>query len=113
MIPNPSHIDGAAVLLVTDLEGTTTTGQTRHVVEGVAVNRFAALAVAQYDGGPGVHLFYCDEQWNAVTHTDHASVGEAIRLSLSSGKWRFAAPPAELAARWGRWAPGSCEGRGR
>ena len=54
------------------------TGKTRHVADGVEVGDFAAVAIARYESGSGVHLFYCDADWNVVTDTEHASVGAAV-----------------------------------
>lgn len=38
----------------------------------------AKLAIARYDNSSDIYLFYCDEQWEVVADTCHASVQEAI-----------------------------------
>ena len=78
MIAPPSTIDGATVLRVADLSAAVPTGRTRHLVRGEEVPAFAALAIATYDDDPGVYLFYCDEQWRAVTDTLHETLDDAM-----------------------------------
>ncbi|MBU3068192.1 hypothetical protein KO481_42610 [Nocardia sp. NEAU-G5] len=74
----PQFIDGARVLRVATLLGTTPTGRARHTIGGHVVDGFAGLAIAQYDTDPGVHLFYCDAAWNCVTDTWHDDVAGAV-----------------------------------
>jgi hypothetical protein len=38
----------------------------------------ASLALAQYDDDPGIYLFYCDEDWNAVTDAYHDDLEHAV-----------------------------------
>ena len=45
---------------------------------GRTVSGFAGLALAKYSADPGLHLFYCDADWNVVTDTYHATMDEAI-----------------------------------
>jgi hypothetical protein len=75
----PEFLDGARVLQFASLSLWQPTGGTRHVVDGVGVNRFAALAVARYDNDPSVYLFYCDDDWNVVADTQHEDVPSAIQ----------------------------------
>lgn len=74
----PELIDGARVLVVADLSGATPTLATRHVVSGRERSGFAGLAIARYDGADGLYLFYCDEEWNAVTDTCHDTMEQAL-----------------------------------
>lgn len=86
----PEHIDGARVLLATDLSTSISTGETRHVVGDDERNDFAALAVAQYEEEDGVYLLYCDDDWDAITDTHHDSVEQAITQAESEfGPLRF------------------------
>lgn len=76
--PPPPTLDGATVRYVADVAALHPTGNTRHVVTGERVERFAALAICRYDDpGEGVYLFYCDDAWNVVTDTLHESVAAA------------------------------------
>lgn len=75
----PPTIDGAEVLQVADLASATPTGRTRHAVGNAEVGNFAGLAIAHYAGKIGVYLFYCDENWVAITDTFHDSVEQAVR----------------------------------
>jgi hypothetical protein len=74
----PEFLDGARVLQVARLSHSQPTGRTRHVVDGVDVGGFAAIAIARYDGSDRAYLFYCDTDWNVVTDTEHPSVTAAI-----------------------------------
>jgi hypothetical protein len=74
----PGVIDGAIILLVADLENTASRGESRHVVREVEVGDFAALAIARYAGEAGVYLFYCDDEWRAITDTLHENVEGAV-----------------------------------
>lgn len=66
----PEFLDGVRVVQFASLEQAQPTGKTRHVVNGLEVSGFAAVAVAQCDeDASGVYLFYCDESWNVVTDT--------------------------------------------
>lgn len=78
MTEPPKKIDGAEVLQVARLDHSTPTGRTRHAIAGREVTAFAGLALAQYDDDPGVYLFYCDKDWNAVTDTYHDNLENAI-----------------------------------
>jgi hypothetical protein len=74
----PEFLDGARVLQIASLSRSQPTGATRHEVDGIEVRRFAALAVAQYEGSDSVYLFYCDADWRVVTDTEHESIPAAI-----------------------------------
>ena len=76
----PEFLDGARVVQFASLEQAQPTGNTRHVVNGLEVSGFAAVAVAQYDeDSRGAYLFYCDEGWNVVTDTWHDDVASAVQ----------------------------------
>jgi hypothetical protein len=87
----PDTLDGARVLQFASLARSQPTDRTRHVVDGVEVSRFAALAIAGYEDEPsGVYLFYCDRSWNVVTDTWHEDVGAAIaQANFEFGLLRF------------------------
>lgn len=74
----PPTIDGAKILRVADLTSAVPTGRTRHTAGGAEVRDLAGLAIARYDGEPGVYLLYCDEDWRAVTDTRHATIADAV-----------------------------------
>ncbi len=78
MTSAPPTIDNARVLRVVELSGLIATGKTRHIVVGKVVNKFAALAIVRYEHDEGVYLFYCDEEWNAVTDTYHDDIDAAV-----------------------------------
>ena len=76
----PESLDGARVLQFASLDRSHPTGKTRHVVGGVEVKEFAALAIAEYaDGAGGVYLFYCDPSWSVVADTWHEDAAAAVR----------------------------------
>jgi len=78
MTEPPLTIDNARVLRFAGLSGTIPARKTRHVVEGRVVEDFAGLAIAQYELGEGVYLFYCDAEWNSITDTYHDSIEGAV-----------------------------------
>lgn len=78
MTRRPTLIDGAKILRFADVSDSLGTGGTRHVVQGDEVTEFASLAIAQYPTDPGFYLFYCDENWDAITDTYHETLDEAI-----------------------------------
>jgi hypothetical protein len=79
MLSPPEFLDGARVLQFASLARSQPTGKTRHVVGGVEIKEFAALAIAEYDGeSQGVYLFYCDPSWNVITDTWHEDVAAAL-----------------------------------
>lgn len=79
MAQPPDFLDGARVLQFASLARSQATGLTHHVVDGIPVSRFTAVAIARYDGEPGVYLFYCDDDWNVVTDTLHDDVASAVQ----------------------------------
>jgi hypothetical protein len=81
----PQTLDGAKVLAVADLGGSTATGRTVHMVDGEIVVTPAALAIAEYEGESGVYLFYCDPEWGVVTDTFHESVDSAVEQA----QWEY------------------------
>jgi hypothetical protein len=96
MRPPPTAIDGAKVVRFADLSTTSPTGKTRHVVEGKEATDFAGLAIAQYRSGPGFYLFYCDDEWNAITDTYHDTIDAAIeQAEFEFGSIAFSGPDSE------------------
>jgi hypothetical protein len=87
MIEPPTEIDGARVLFVAEVDSEVTpTGATKHslgtvvdgqLVRGPAMDPFAALAIAQYEGANDFYLFYLDTGWRAVTDTFHYTIEDA------------------------------------
>jgi hypothetical protein len=55
------------------------TENTRHFVDGAHVGPFPRLMVATFPGDDGYYLLYCDESWNEITDTWHASLEDAKR----------------------------------
>jgi hypothetical protein len=90
----PETLDGARVLQFASLARSQPTGRTRHLVDGVDVSRFAALAIASYDdSSDGVYLFYCDRRWNVITDTWHEDVAAAIgQANFEFGLLHFEQP---------------------
>ena len=79
MRPIPRTINDANVVCFTPIDRRhRPTGACRHTVDGVPQPPFAALAVCRYGDDGGYYLLYCDEEWNAVTDTWHATVEDAI-----------------------------------
>jgi hypothetical protein len=75
----PEFLGSARVLQFASLARSQPTGKTRHVVGGVEVRGFAALAIARYEtDAQGVYLFYCDPNWNVITDTWHEDVASAL-----------------------------------
>ena len=87
----PETLDGARVLQFASLARSQPSVRTRHVVGGVEMSRFAAVAIARYEDEPsGVYLFYCDRSWNVVTDTSHEDVAAAIaQANFEFGLLRF------------------------
>jgi hypothetical protein len=87
----PELLDGARVLQFASLARSQPTGKTRHVVGGVEVKEFGALAIVSYEAGPRcVYLFYCDRSWNVITDTWHEDVDAAIhQANFEFGLLRF------------------------
>ncbi len=73
----PTLLDGAKVLAVADLREATPTGYVRHFDEHGQQEAFAFLALAAYEGGNGVYLFYCDRDWEVQNDTLHRSEQDA------------------------------------
>jgi hypothetical protein len=74
----PRQINGAAVILFTPLdERHRPSGACRHVIGGTVDGPAAGLAICQYSGEAGYYLFGCDEAWNTVTDTWHATLDDA------------------------------------
>ena len=90
MMKPPPTIDNARVLKVADIRDIPATGKTRHVVQGRIVEGFVALAIARYERGEGVYLFYCDAEWNVVTDTHHDDIDWAIaQAEFEFGRLKF------------------------
>ena len=70
----PSTIDGARVLKVATLTGTRETGRTRLSPAGCT-----RLALAKYDGRNGIHVFYCDDEWNRLNTEHYHNLSHAER----------------------------------
>ena len=93
MVPAPSNLGGAKVLMYSVLDGRQRpTGKCRHSVAGALVAGFAFLAICQYEGDDGFYLFYCDDQWNVVTDTLHFTMDQAMEQAEfeyenASGTW--------------------------
>jgi len=90
MTKPPPAIDNAKVLRVADLSDILATGKTRHVVGGRVVEGFAALAIARYERGEGVYLFYCDAEWKVITDTYHDDIDGAVaQAEFEFGRLKF------------------------
>ena len=74
----PEKLGGTKVLLYTAIDDRQRpTGAVQHIVGGVLQSSFQGLAICPNEGEEGFFLFYCDEAWNTVTDTWHASIEEA------------------------------------
>ena len=74
----PSHIANMRVLLFTPIDWRhRATGQTTHIVGGLPFEHPAGLALCQDPTSDAVYLFYCNEEWEAVTDTWHESIDDA------------------------------------
>ncbi|MEP6892399.1 MAG: hypothetical protein ABI927_01350, partial [Gaiellaceae bacterium] len=74
----PRFIDDATVVLFADLENATPSGKTRHVAHAAEVGDIAALVIVQYEQEDTVYLLYYDDEWRAVTDTQHDNVERAV-----------------------------------
>ncbi|HEY9501195.1 MAG TPA: hypothetical protein VIR01_06130 [Pyrinomonadaceae bacterium] len=78
LTPAPETLDGAIVLLYTAIDNRhRATGNCKQVVDGSVVAPVKNLAICKYDDDIGIYLFGCDQNWNVVTDTMHASMDEA------------------------------------
>ncbi|MEV0294851.1 hypothetical protein [Nocardia sp. NPDC050710] len=94
MADTPQFIDGAHVLAAANILRIEPTGKTRHYVGRRIVDDFAGLAIARYDADPGVYLFYCDAEWNAITDSYHEELGGAYeQAEFEFGPVEFIEPP--------------------
>lgn len=85
MIDPPAMLDGASVLRVADLGQMTTSGRTLHLVAGQRIDEPNALAIAKYEDGEGVYLFYCDRDWNVLADTFH----ETEEAAMEQARFEF------------------------
>lgn len=75
----PEHIDGARVLRWSPIDDRhRITRATRHREAGRLVGPASAVAICRYAGDEGYCLFSCDDRWNVLSDTCHASLEEAI-----------------------------------
>ncbi|SFR22610.1 hypothetical protein SAMN04488564_106266 [Lentzea waywayandensis] len=73
----PGELDGARVLQFALIgPAQPATGNTFHFGDFPDVVR--GLALACYEGGKSVYLFYCDAEWNVLTDTCHSTSQDAI-----------------------------------
>lgn len=84
VIEPPPTLDGARVLAVADLSGTTATGSVRHFRSGQRQDggSFAYLVLAAYEHDSGCYVFYCDEAWevqNDLLYASRADAEEQVR----------------------------------
>lgn len=74
----PFQIGGARVLAYTALDDRhTPTGATQHLIAGQLAAPPKGLAICQHEGEDGFYLFGCDQDWEPVTDTWHATLDEA------------------------------------
>ena len=77
MIP-PVRIDGALVIRWSLIDKRhQATGNCKHFVAGFLQNPAAGLAICRYQDGE-FYLFGCDDCWNCITDTCHATLEEAM-----------------------------------
>jgi hypothetical protein len=75
----PEIVGGAKVILYTRIDDRHRhTGNTKQIVGGAVLQPAHGLAICQYEGENSFYLFGCDEQWNSVSDTWHASVEDAM-----------------------------------
>ena len=78
MKPPPPPIDDMRVLLFTPIDWRhSPTEETAHTVDGEPFGPAAGLAICQDPTSSAVYLFYCDDNWNAMTDTLHESIKDA------------------------------------
>jgi hypothetical protein len=74
----PEEIGGARTVLFTKIDSRHRhTGNTAHIVAGEQMLPVAGLAICQYERDTGFYLFGCDDHWNSITDTWHASLDDA------------------------------------
>jgi hypothetical protein len=76
----PALLDGAPVIYVADVSRLKPTGHVVHYVDGVLVEHFYRLAIAQYEGKQDAYVFLCDKEWNVVTDLNFASTDECLEF---------------------------------
>jgi hypothetical protein len=78
MHPCPSHIAGGRVVCYTPIDSRHRhTGNTRQIVNGQVLGTAAGLAICQHADDEGFYLYGCDQHWNPLSDTWHASLVEA------------------------------------
>jgi len=73
----PNIIGEAKVICYALVVNLLATGNTTHVVGNRLKEDFYGLAICKYQNEAGYYLFYCNEQWEAVTDTIHESIEDA------------------------------------
>jgi hypothetical protein len=78
MEPAPQQIGGGRVVCYTPIDHRHHhTGNCRQIVAGVLQGPAAGLAICYVDKENAYYLFGCDEDWQTVTDTWHATLDEA------------------------------------
>jgi hypothetical protein len=62
----PQLLDGGSVIEAADVSA---------AIPGI--RPITRLAIVRFIEKPGVFLYYCDENWNDITHVEHPSVAAA------------------------------------
>lgn len=89
----PPEIGRALVLAHTALDDRhAPTRATRHLLAGRPALPPKGLAICRYEGEAGFYLFGCDQDWNPVTDTWHATLDDAMAQAEfehggTSGTW--------------------------
>lgn len=79
MTPPPPTLRGHAVLQYAVIRPhLSPTGMTRHLVDGKFMSPIEALAICASAEEGVWYLFYCDESWGVLAHSEHPSA-EAAR----------------------------------
>lgn len=65
------------------------TGKTRHFFGSSEIPLPVELRIVQYDGDPGLYLFYCDPTGKEMTDTYH----DSLEGAMSQADWEFNVKP--------------------
>ncbi|HYE95212.1 MAG TPA: hypothetical protein VD962_03315 [Rubricoccaceae bacterium] len=94
MVPPPSMIDGADVMLYLSLsKANEPTEALASILDGWSDAPPAALAITGYTVAQGVQLVVCDREWRTLGDSYHPGVAEAkaaasaLFSGISEGSW--------------------------
>lgn len=73
----PAELGGAVVAKAARIEPGSRTESTLRAIGGKPAPVASQLAIAEYPGQAGFHLFRCDQDWNVMLDTWHSTIADA------------------------------------